>query len=48
MAAGLGRDAELIAALGERRRELGLGLSRGHDLSRELARSIDRSRGLGR
>ena len=48
MAKGLGRDAELTAALGERRRELALGPARGQDIGRELARTIDRSRGLSR
>ncbi len=48
MAKGLGRDAELMAALGERRRELALGPARGQDIGRELARTIDRSRGLSR
>ena len=48
MAKGLGRDAELMAALGERRRELALGPARGQDIGRELARNIDRSRGLSR
>jgi Ti-type conjugative transfer relaxase TraA len=48
MAKGLGRDAELMAALGERRRELGLGVARGQDIGRELTRTIDRSRGLSR
>jgi hypothetical protein len=48
MAVGLGRDAELMAALGERRREFGLSMARGQDLGRELARTIDQSRGLSR
>jgi Ti-type conjugative transfer relaxase TraA len=48
MATGLGRDAELMAALGERRQQLGLGVARGQDIGRELARAIDRSRGLSR
>ena len=48
MARGLGRDAQLMAALGERRQQLGLGVARGQDIGRELARTIDRSRGLSR
>jgi len=48
MAKGLGRDVELMAALGERRQQLGLGVARGQDIGRELTRTIDRSRGLSR
>ena len=48
MATGLGRDAELMAALGERRQQLGLGVPRGQDIGRELARTIDRSQDLSR
>jgi hypothetical protein len=48
MAVGLGRDAELMAALGERRRDLGLGMAAGQDLGRELARTIGWARGLSR
>jgi len=47
---GLGRDAELYAALDGRRRQLGLDPARspGQDIARELQRNLSRGRGLER